>query len=362
MRIIIDIGHPAHVHYFKGTIHILKKKGFELLITARSKEIIFDLLTHFKINYFDRGTGEDSFFGKLLYMVVADYKILKIAKDFRPDLFLSFSTPYAAQVSFLMGKPHIALNDTEHADGLSRIFTYPFCNVILTPRSYVNNLGSKQIRFNNVVEGLYMHSKYFQPDIEVLKELGIKRDEEYAILRFVSWNAHHDLGQSGIDLIYKKMIIELLQANNYKVFISSESELPEEFKKYEFKISLYRMHDALGFASLFIGESSTMGSESALLGTPAIVINSLPIACNIRVEEDAGVAKYFQSSEPALKYLERLLETRSFKQNAQAKSIKMQEDFIDITQFLVWFIEEYPSSFEIMKNNPNYQHRFNYKQ
>ena len=31
---------------------------------------------------------------------------------------------------------------------------------------------------------------------------------------------------------------------------------------------------------------------------------------------------------------------------------------INLTDFMVWFIENYPNSFEIMKKNPNYQDNF----
>ena len=32
MRILFDIGHPAHVHYFKNLIELLKKNGNQILI------------------------------------------------------------------------------------------------------------------------------------------------------------------------------------------------------------------------------------------------------------------------------------------------------------------------------------------
>ncbi|MHC1703474.1 MAG: hypothetical protein AB9846_06155 [Tenuifilaceae bacterium] len=37
---------------------------------------------------------------------------------------------------------------------------------------------------------------------------------------------------------------------------------------------------------------------------------------------------------------------------------KMLEDKIDVTAFLVWFIEHYPDSAKIMKEDPDYQNSF----
>jgi predicted glycosyltransferase len=38
MNILIDIGHPAHVHLFKNFAWIMQKKGHKTLFTAREKE------------------------------------------------------------------------------------------------------------------------------------------------------------------------------------------------------------------------------------------------------------------------------------------------------------------------------------
>lgn len=39
MKVLVDIGHPAHVHLFKNMIWERERKGHEILITAREKEI-----------------------------------------------------------------------------------------------------------------------------------------------------------------------------------------------------------------------------------------------------------------------------------------------------------------------------------
>jgi hypothetical protein len=36
----------------------------------------------------------------------------------------------------------------------------------------------------------------------------------------------------------------------------------------------------------------------------------------------------------------------------------MIKDKIDVTAFMVWFIENYPESKRIMKENPDYQYKF----
>jgi hypothetical protein len=36
----------------------------------------------------------------------------------------------------------------------------------------------------------------------------------------------------------------------------------------------------------------------------------------------------------------------------------MLDDKIDVTAFMVWFIQDYPGSVTIMRENPEYQERF----
>ena len=107
-----------------------------------------------------------------------------------------------------------------------------------------------------------------------LSELNLKKGEKFTICRFVSWEANHDYGHSGLST--KNKITAVKEFSKYgKVFITSENELPEELKQYQIKLPPEKIHHAISFASLLYGESSTMASEAAVLGTPAIFIDDI---------------------------------------------------------------------------------------
>ena len=357
MKILIDIGHPGHVHYFKNLIWNLESKNHELFVVARDRGVIKELLDGYNIKFFNRGTGRNSKIGKLTYMIEADIKLLFISLKIKPDLYLSFSSPYAAQVSSILRIPSIVLNDTEHTDSMHAKFTYPFSTVIMTPSCYLNDLGKKQIRFKSVVESLYLSKLNYQPNESIRKYLKIKRNEKYIILRFVSWNAHHDFGQSGIDLETKRELVRILK-EKYRIFISSEGKLDEEFEPYKIQINPNMMHDVLAHASLFIGESATMASESVLLGTTAVYINSLPLMGYLKMEKDAGLLFHFDSSSGVPNFVKKLIQNENSLSTAKERSIELQKKFIDPTRFLVWFIENFPLSQDIMKIDPDYQNNF----
>ena len=101
-----------------------------------------------------------------------------------------------------------------------------------------------------------------------------------------------------------------------------------------------------------------MASECAMLGTPAIYVNSLD-AGTLREQEDKYQLIYgFRSSDGVLEKVEELINTPNLKEKYQLRRQKMLSEKIDPTAFLVWFVENYPGSAKIMKENPDYQDRF----
>ena len=343
MKIHIDIGHPAHVHYFRNFYQEMSQKGHEFMVTARDKEVSYKLLNAYHIPYEKRGKGSQSFAGKLAYLPKANSILYKKAKQFNPDLFLSFSSPYAAQVSALLGKPHIAFDDTEHAR-LGRWMYRPFTDVVLSPSSYKGVVSKKQVLFDGYLELCYLHPNRYTPDDSVFELLNTKKGKPYVLLRFVSWQATHDAGHSGITLENKRKAVK--EFSEYAtVFISSEEELPSDLQEYQISIPPEKMHDVLNHATLFYGESATMASESAVLGTPAIYLDDDGRGYTDDLEKNYGLVYNFTESpeDQALsiqKGLE-LLQMQNSKEIFSKKREKMLSEKIDVTQFLIDFVEEY---------------------
>ena len=42
MNIIVDLWHPAEVHFFKNFIQRMKDSGNQVLVTSRKKDVIVD--------------------------------------------------------------------------------------------------------------------------------------------------------------------------------------------------------------------------------------------------------------------------------------------------------------------------------
>lgn len=355
MKIIIDIGHPAHVHYFKNLIRILQEKGHVFLVFARERYPILNLLDYYNITYIKRGKGKKSIIGKILYLIWVDIFILKHARIFKPDILMCFGAVYLSHIASILGKPCLFFDDTEHAI-LNHFFYRHFAKHILTPSCFKRNFGKKHLRFNSYMELCYLHPNYFKPDPTVLNLLGVKKGGRFVIIRFVSWDASHDRGEKGIDNKTKLSLLnELLKKN--KVFISSEDPLPPEFEPYRIEISPEKIHQVLAFTTLFIGEGATMASECAMLGTPAIYVNSLT-AGTIEEQEKYGLLFSYRTSEGILQKALELLRNKNLKEDFQNLRKKMLRDKINVTSFLIWLIENYPDSISTIRSHTNYQNNF----
>jgi predicted glycosyltransferase len=355
MKIIIDIGHPAHVHLFKNFAHIMQNKGHNIFFTIRDKEFETELLSHENFSFTVLGRHYKSKAGKILGLVIYNLKILMISIGYKPDLYLSHGSVYTLLSSFILRKPNIALEDTGNYE---QVMLYrPFSSAILTSTSFQYRYGEKQIYYKGYHELAYLHPNYFTPDPGIRKELNLKADEKFFILRFVSWKASHDIGQSGLTSEQKKEIVTILKGEG-RVFISSESVLPSELEPFRFPLTPERMHHALAFAEMFAGEGATMASECAILGTAAIYVNSLQRGYTTEQEKDYGLVHNFICGKDVPERIKELLEQKTLKEECLNKRKKLLNDKIDVTAFLVWFIETWPGSFRIMRKNPEYQDRF----
>lgn len=343
MKLLVEIGHPAHVHQFKNMIWELEKKGHEIQICTIDKEVSLDLLNAYGFKYEilgkNRGKG---LVDKFLFVAKSELKMLKIAAKFKPDLFISRASPISVYVSKILNKPNISFNDTEHASVDK--FILPFVDAILTPSCFNRDLGKKQIRYNGYHELAYLHPNYFNPDSSVLNELGLKTDDKFIILRFVSWAATHDAGHKGLALDDKLKAVHEFEKYG-RVFITSEKKLPDELEKYKISVSPENMHHLLYYATLLYGESATMASEAAVLGTHAIFCDYAGRGYTDEEEELYDLVYNFydertMGNESLAKAL-KLLNNPALKEDGKQKRKKLLADKIDVTDYMVDFIEKY---------------------
>jgi hypothetical protein len=182
-------------------------------------------------------------------------------------------------------------------------------------------------------------------------------------LRFAKLSAHHDSGKTGITEQIAKSLIKELESYA-RIYITSERKLEPQFEKYRININPRDMHHVIYHADLYIGDSQTMAAEAAVLGTPSIRFSDFvgKIGYLEELEHKYGLTFGIKTQEPQklLDKIKELINMPDIKNEWQRRRQKMLSDKIDVAAFMAWFIEHYPESARIMKENPNYQYNFKY--
>lgn len=340
----------------------MEKKGHHILVTARDKDVVTQLLMAYNIAYIPigkKGTGKLSLIKE---WILRDIKIAHIVNKFNPDILLGAMNPATAHAARIHGKISVTFTDSEPEIAkypIADAITLPFTDVILTLSSVRHDYGKKEVRVNSYKELASLHPARFKPDPGVLQIAGLSPEDDYALIRFVAWDAYHDVGQGGLTLDEKYALIKELE-QSCQVFISSESPLPVEFEKYRLPIPPEMIHDFLHYAKIFVSDSQTMTTEAALLGTPAVRCNSFvgknDMGNFVELENRYSLIYNCQDGASVLSRVSELLRLPDLKAEWVRRREPLLQEKIDLTTFMVWLIESYPKSFVEMKEHPEVQY------
>lgn len=337
---------------------MLKKRGHDILLTVRPKNTNIQLLKELGLLYKTVGKYRILKLRKIFSSFFTTFSLTKEIKDFDPDV--CFGQLYMIYAAKIKAKTSMIFEDDE-VTRFQQFFYIPFVKVIFTPYMFRTNFGEKHLRIKGYKELAYLHPNYFKPDKNVLDELGIDKNDKYVILRWNTWDAIHDISKRGFNKDFVINIIQHIEENAH-VFISTERELPIELQKYKVKIPFSKMHHVLYYAHLLLSDTQTMSTEAAILGTPTIRCNTFvgpnDMSNFIELEQRYGLIFNYREPKDALEKALELIQQPDLKREWKKKRENLLKDKIDVTTFMTWFIENYPQSFQIMKENPEYQKRF----
>lgn len=373
MNIIIDIAHPAHVHLLRNFFYEMTAKGHKVVVTCKHIPSAMQLLDIYNIPYIYLGKKKDNIILKAFEQIKYNSKLLRIARREQCTIGIGTSITLAhiaalSKLSLFRSHIHAILldDDDDEVEPLYAKYGHPLADVVLSPKD-TPRASHKTIYYPAYHELAYLHPKHFIPDISVLDDAGIRYQydsdgrvtnvEPYFVMRFNAFKAHHDVGVVGLTIENKRSLVKVLSQHG-KVFITTERDIDEEFKQYQLRVPQNKVHSLLYYSTMFVGDSQTMTSEAAVLGTPAIRCNTFVGRIHYLEEEEHkyGLTYGFlpNESERMFERIKELLEQgqQTLKNEWQKRRDIMLRDKIDYTDFLVWFVENWPYSVEETKFPP----------
>ena len=362
MNILIDIGHPAHVHLFRHLISELRTDGIEPLVTVKDLPSATQLLDNFDIPYICIGSKSDSLRGKIAKQLLFDKILYRLVKQYNIDVAVGTSMTIA-HVSRLTRMTSIVLDDDDgEVQPLFVKFAHPFADVLMSPDVLAAERGKPgHVVYPGYHELAYLHPNRFVPNGDVPRKAGVSEGESYFVMRFNAFKAHHDRGVHGLSFDQKMELIRLLEPHG-KIFITTEGVIDPQLKKYQLTVPPEDAHSLLYYASMFVGDSQTMTSEAAVLGTPALKCNSLAGRLSVanQLETKYGLSFAFQPDDyPQMKAkVNELLALPDAKKEWARRKRVLLADKIDVTAFITWFVKNFPKSLDVYRNDSELFNQF----
>ncbi len=359
------LAHPAHFHLFKNVIASLINDQHKVFVVYNDKDVLHDLVkssVFANISYRIKANKKvESKFALLVQFVFKNIGAFKIFYKQKPDFV--FGTPILISlISRLLPYKSVIVNEDDF-DIISKTANlgYPHADHILCPIvCRTTSFGEKSIQYNSYHELAYLHPDHFIPDVNKAR-LYVDINKPYAIIRFAKLFAHHDDGIKGINANTAKKLIEILEPF-VDIYITSERKLEKELEKYRIAIDAKDMHDVMAYASLYIGDSQTMAAEAGVLGIPFIRFNDfvgrIGYLDELENKYKLGFGIKTNDTKGLIDKVKELVSMEDRTIVFQNRRKKMLSEKINYADFLVWFIDDYPNSAKIMKENPDYQNKF----
>lgn len=270
MRVLFEVVHPAHVLFFCHAMRALQARGATICIASRHKDVTTDLLDRLGFDHVPLSRARSGIVGQALELAGRDWRLLHLARKFRPDVMVGNGGVCISHVGKLLGIPSLSLYDTDRAP-LQIALALPFIDEWHVPDTWQGRTAPGRTRvFHGVRHFTYLHPDHFRVDDAAALRAGWDPERDNFLLRIVAWQANHDYGRSGIATARLFDLVRALQARG-KVHISAEGALPPELEPLRYTGDPLDFHHLLARCRLCCGESVTVASEAAALGVPSLL-------------------------------------------------------------------------------------------
>ena len=276
MKIWMDALTPKQLIFLDAIRRRLEELGHDVFTTTRSYHDANYVVQRLDLDVtFVGGHGGASVSAKLEASLRRSLDLARMMEGRSFDMAFSFSSPEAARVSFGLGIPHYAANDSPHSQAVARL-TIPLSKLLFTPFVIP---PSEWIRFGIRKENLRRYhaidaaawvkhpDRWPQPN-------EVEKAAKHAILvRLEESQASYLLGGDSDNL---KLVLSLVDRFPERkiVLLARYDEQERLFSSVRGNVTVcttpFFGANMLKDAALLVGRGGTMNAEAALLGVPTV--------------------------------------------------------------------------------------------
>jgi hypothetical protein len=335
MKIIIDIGHPAHVNFFKPIVNKLINEKHEIYITVlrRGKlpEIAKKEFVNCQIFYVGRHRGT-----KWSIIVEANlikfFQIWRICNKIKPNFGLSAGSFNLGAVLKTKWVRNIQFDDDPERK--VNVFLEKLTSSTLYFPIFYNNPKGKVKKYNALKEWSYLSPNYFTPNLDILKQYGLT-SKNYIFIREISTGSLNYINQK------KNIIASICHefSDNVQFVLSLEdkstiNDYPSNW--IILKEPIDDIHSIIYYSKCLISSGDSMAREAAVLGVPSIFCGLREMKANSELI-NKGMMQKVDPEKVAL-ILQKIIDKSLTFENQNVFREKLLIEWEDVANFVLKLI------------------------
>ncbi|MHB8413558.1 MAG: DUF354 domain-containing protein [Candidatus Acidiferrales bacterium] len=279
-KIWIDLDNSPHVPFFIPIIEELRKKGYEVILTARDSYQVCDLLEFYHISC--KVVGKHWGKHRALKLVGTFLRALRLAKIMtkeKPVLAVSHGSRGQFLCSVILGIPTLMVYDYEHTAGTGFLRPDWILAPEVIPDFPANATKKHSMKYPGLKEDVYVPR--FRPDPSVRTTLGLDPADLVVTVRPPATEAHYHNPEA--EVLFTAAMNLLTARPDVRVILLPRNDKQANAlrKQWERWIDMRKIvipeHvvdglNLIWFSDLVISGGGTMNRESAALGVPVYSI------------------------------------------------------------------------------------------
>jgi predicted glycosyltransferase len=279
-KIWIDLDNSPHVPFFIPIMEELRKRGYEVLVTARNSYQVCELLELYNLRCEVIGGhwGKNRLL-KILGTFARTVRLLPMIVQQKPDLAISHGSRAQMLASYLLKIPTIAMYDYEFTQKMDFLQSVWFMVPEYLPDPTDMKAKARTRKYPGLKEDVYVPG--FHPDPSLGDKLGIRADHIVITVRPPATEAHYHNPEAEV-LLEAAMNFFMERAETQVVLLPRNERQAADLRKiWGTWISKGRIlipeHAVDGLnllwsSDLVVSGGGTMNREAAALGVPVYSI------------------------------------------------------------------------------------------
>ena len=279
-KIWIDLDNSPHVPFFLPIMEELRKRGYEVLVTARNSYQVCELLEFYNLRCEVIGGhwGKHRIL-KILGTCARTLRLLPMILRHKPDLAISHGSRAQMLSSYLLKIPTITIYDYEFVQKMGFLHSLWCMTPEYLPDPVDPGSKARTRKYPGLKEDVYVPS--FRPDPSLRDKLGMRADRIIITVRPPATEAHYHNPEAEV-LLQASMNFFMERAETQVVLLPRNERQAAELRKiWGTWISSGRILiperavDGLNLvwsSDLVVSGGGTMNREAAALGVPVYSI------------------------------------------------------------------------------------------